>query len=85
MCIRDRASGGRYRGMAPDSQILVVKLRQPGESGFPRTPELMTALDYAVRTARMMGKPLAINLSFGNTYGSHEGNSLVETFIETFH
>ncbi len=78
-----RASGGRYRGMAPDSQILVVKLRQPGESGFPRTPELMTALDYAVRTARMMGKPLAINLSFGNTYGSHEGNSLVETFIDT--
>lgn len=77
-----RASGGRYRGMAPESDILVVKLGQPGETGFPRTTELMTALDYVVRTARMMGRPLAVNVSFGYTYGSHEGNSLVETFID---
>ena len=26
--------------------------------------------------------PVAINLSFGNTYGSHDGRSLVERYID---
>ena len=28
-----------------------------------------------------MNRPLAINLSFGNNYGSHSGTSLIETFL----
>ena len=78
-----RASGGQYRGMAPDRPILAVKLGMPKEDDFPRTTELMTALDYAVKSAAALHMPLAINLSFGSTYGSHEGNSLVETFMNT--
>ncbi|WP_434311417.1 S8 family peptidase [Hominifimenecus sp. rT4P-3] len=78
-----RASGGRYRGVAPEADILVVKLGVPEEGGFPRTTELMQAVDYVVKTARNRNQPVAINLSFGNTYGSHEGNSLVETFLDT--
>ena len=27
-------------------------------------------------------RPIAINLSFGNTYGSHDGTSLLETYID---
>lgn len=77
-----RASGGRYRGVAPASEILAVKLGLPEPESFPRTTELMTALDYVIRTARELGRPVAVNMSFGNTYGSHEGNSLVETFID---
>ena len=67
-----RASGGRYRGVAPEADILVVKLGTPEPDGFPRTTELMQAVDYAVRAARSRNQPLALNLSFGNTYGSHE-------------
>ena len=26
--------------------------------------------------------PVAVNLSFGNTYGSHDGTSLLETFLD---
>ena len=78
-----RASGGRYRGVAPEADILVVKLGSPEPDGFPRTTELMQAVDYAVRVARSRNQPVAVNLSFGNTYGSHEGNSLVETFLDT--
>ena len=29
-----------------------------------------------------IGKPVAINLSFGNTYGSHDGTSLLERFLD---
>ena len=41
----------------------------------------MMAVDYAVRTALFLQKPLAINLSFGNNYGSHSGTSLLETYL----
>ena len=28
-----------------------------------------------------MGRPIAINISFGNNYGSHQGDSLLETYL----
>ncbi|NCB93161.1 MAG: peptidase S8 [Clostridia bacterium] len=74
-------SGGVYRGMAPDSQLLVVKLGLPRPNSFPRTTELMQGVDYAVKQAIALGLPLVINLSFGNSYGSHSGRSLVETYL----
>lgn len=67
-----RASGGVYRGIAYESEILAVKLGIPRENSFPKTTELIQAVDYLVRTARDMGRPIVINLSFGNNYGSHE-------------
>ena len=77
-----RASGGRYRGMAYESSILAVKLGSRGEGAFPWTTELMRALDYVVRRARSFQLPLAVNVSFGNTYGSHDGTSLLETYLD---
>ncbi len=59
-------------GAAPGSRILAVKLGVPGSRSFPRTTELMTGVDFLVRTAREMGMPIAVNISFGNNYGSHE-------------
>lgn len=76
-----RASVGRYRGVAFGSELLVVKLGTPQAGGFPRTSELMQAVDYCFRKAEEYGKPLVINLSFGNNYGSHSGTSLIETYL----
>lgn len=67
-----RASGGQYRGMASRSDLLVVKLGLPRPGSFPRTTELMQAVDYAIKKAIEFGKPIAINLSFGTVYGGHE-------------
>lgn len=69
-------------GVAYESELLVVKLDNPKENGFPRTTELMLGINYVVQKAMEYGMPLAINLSFGNTYGSHTGNSLLETYID---
>ncbi len=69
-------------GVAPESDIIVVKLGIPGENDFPRTTELMMAVDYIVRTSLELNKPVAINLSIGNTYGSHDGTALLETYLE---
>lgn len=77
-----RASGGLYRGVAPESSLLAVKLGSPDPKGFPNTIELMQAVDFSVRYAIEHTVPLVINLSFGNTYGSHSGTSLLETYLD---
>lgn len=73
---------GRYRGIAYESDLLVVKLGTARPDGFPRTTELMRAVNYAVSFAAERFLPLVINISFGNTYGSHDGTSLLETFLD---
>ena len=77
-----RESQGQYQGVAYESELLVVKLGVADPLGFPRTTELMKALDYVVRYGVTAKKPVAVNISFGNTYGSHEGTSLLETYID---
>ncbi len=67
-----RASDGVNRGVAYKSDLLVVKMGNARENSFPRTTELMEGIDYLIRQAVQMGKPIAINISFGNNYGSHE-------------
>lgn len=76
-----REGNGVYRGVAYESELMVVKLGTPLTDSFPRTTQLMKALDLVVRRAQDMNRPLAVNISFGNTYGSHDGTSLLETFI----
>ena len=69
-------------GVAPKSELLIVKMGVPKVEGFPRTTELMQGVDYAIRKALELQKPVAINLSFGNTYGAHDGTSLLERFLD---
>lgn len=76
------SAAGRYAGVASKSELLVVKLGSPRRDGFPRTTELMQGLDYVIRKALEYQKPVAVNISFGNTYGSHDGTSLLERFID---
>ncbi len=73
---------GADTGVAPQSDLIIVKLGTPREESFPRTTELMRAVTYLIRKAVAMGRPIAINLSFGNTYGSHDGTSLLERFLD---
>ena len=77
------SSGGVNRGAAPGSELLVVKMGMTNERGFPRTTELMLGLDFVIREAIRVGKPVAVNISFGNSYGAHDGSSLLESYIDT--
>jgi len=65
-------SGTVYRGVAPDSELIIVKMDNSQRDGFPRTTELMMGIDYVIRKAVELGRPVAVNVSFGNTYGAHE-------------
>lgn len=66
-------------GVAGKAEIIVVKL---GNNRFFNTARLMEAVDFCVDYAIKAGKPMAINLSFGNNYGSHDGTSLLETYLD---
>lgn len=68
-------------GVASRAGIIVVKMGVAAPDSFPRTTQLMRAVDYAVRKGIAYQKPLAINISFGNNYGDHTGQSLLETYL----
>ena len=76
------SGSGSYQGAAPEASLLVVKLGLPEESGFPRTTQIMRGVTYALRKALLLNMPLVINLSFGNSYGAHNGGSLLERFLD---
>lgn len=69
-------------GVARESDLLIVRLGTPRADSFPRTTELMRALTYTVNKSIELQMPVAINLSFGNTYGAHNGTSLLERFLD---
>ncbi|MDR1891599.1 MAG: S8 family serine peptidase [Oscillospiraceae bacterium] len=72
-------NGGGTRGIAPEAELIAVKLG--GDRRFARTTGMMRALHYITIRAEELGKPVAINLSFGTNDGSHEGNSLFEAYV----
>ncbi len=82
-CGNGRASNERNVGVAPNSSILVVKLKRARTGSFFNTIELMTGLDYVVKNAIDENIPIVINLSFGNNYGDHNGSSIVEAYIDS--
>lgn len=77
-----RGSAGQFRGVAYEADLIVVKLGSPGTTGFPRTTELMEGVDYCIRKAAAFGRPIAVNISFGNNYGAHNGSSLLEAYLD---
>lgn len=74
------ASG--FIGVAPEASLAVVKLAPSAPNSFPRTSELMQGINYLAETAIVLQMPMVINISIGNTYGSHDGTSLLETFLD---
>lgn len=86
---RDRSGHGTHvasicagiNGVAPEAELIVVKLGDISKQGFPRTTQLMTALQYVIDTAIRENRPVAVNISYGHNYGDHRGNSLLETFV----
>lgn len=80
-----RASGGKYRGVAYESELVVVKLAEirSGKEEVSETARLMEAIDFCIRFAMEKNQPLALNISYGTREGAHNGRSLLETYLNT--
>lgn len=74
-------AAGTNIGVAPQTDILVIKIGSDTTSGIPTTLGIILGIDYAIRKSMELQKPLSINLSYGNNYGSHKGDSLLENYI----
>lgn len=77
------SSGGFFKGVAPEASIIAVKLGYRGVENFTRSTEVMRGIKYIIDKAEAFNMPVSINISFGTNNGSHDGNSLFETFIDT--
>ncbi|OPJ55812.1 S8 family serine peptidase [Alkalithermobacter paradoxus] len=73
------ALNSRYVGVAPDSEFIVVKLRDQG--GYYKSSDLILGIKYAYEMARRMRMPLVINISLGTNEGSHDGMTILENYI----
>ena len=72
---------GLFRGVAFESELIIVKLGDSEQRQFPRTTRLMEAVNYCIMEAQKAGKPVVINMSFGNNQGSHDGTDLLSTYL----
>lgn len=67
----------KYEGMAPKADIIVVAL-DFNRPGFTITD----AVQYIVTKSQLLNKPLVINASVGDYYGSHDGTDLEAKMID---
>ncbi len=77
------ASAGRYTGIAPKADLLVVTLGVPDYHGYPiSTIDILFGLKYILDKAQELNQPVAVNLSYGANYGAHDGSSLFEHVLD---
>ncbi len=76
-----RESGGENTGVAPEADIISVRIGSRGLKSFARTTEIMRGLKYVIGKAKAVKKPVAVNISVGTNNGAHNGTSLFETYI----
>lgn len=84
--------GDTFLGGAPDTDIVIVKLKQAKQylreyylvpEGTPcyQENDILTALKYVAGFARTAKRPVCICLGLGSSFGDHAGNSLLERYI----
>lgn len=79
----DGSEWGVYAGMAPEAGLVIVKAsRDPYVSEFSSDDQLI-AIDFIDSMATTLELPAVINLSFGTSFGGHDGSSAVERFIDS--
>jgi len=88
-----RDNGGNFSGAAPDSELVVVKLKEarpyirnaylvPDENNSVyESTAVMLGIEYIIRKAKELNRPVAICLGVGTNLGSHDGNTLFEQYI----
>lgn len=65
----------------PAAGYVIVKLEND-KTGITKTTSLMKAVEFCLRYSIEKNKPMAINISYGNNYGDHNSNSLIENYID---
>lgn len=81
-----------FSGVAPDAEIVVVKLKQakpylkdffcvPEDAICYQTNDIMTGVDYVLKTADRLNRPLVICIGLGTSQGPHDGSGPLDSYI----
>lgn len=88
-----REVASEFVGAAPDSELIVVKLRKarpfylerysipPGQENAFETSDIMIGIEYILKKARELGRPVSICVALGTNYGGHDGTSIFEEYL----
>jgi len=71
---------GKYKGMAPKADIVVVKA---GNSSF-KDNNVKDALTYAQKISQTESKPVIVNLSLGSQSNAHDGTCTLDAAVDSF-
>lgn len=83
-----------FSGVVPDSEILVVKLKQTKNylrelNSIPegaicfQENDIMHGVEYLVNKARELRRPIAICISVGSNQGGHDGRGYLGTYLSS--
>ena len=84
---------GDFMGAAPDAELIVVKLRKarpfylnwfavPPEQEYAyESTSIMIGVEYIVKKARQLNRPVVICIGVGTTFGAHDGFSVFEEYL----
>ena len=82
-----------FSGAAPDAEIIAVKLRKArpfyrekycvpaDQENAYESSAVMVGVEYILRKARELGRPVAICIGLGTNSGSHDGASVFEEYL----
>ncbi|MBT4993702.1 MAG: S8 family serine peptidase, partial [Candidatus Marinimicrobia bacterium] len=73
-------SSRKYKGMAPDADIVVVRA---GVNSF-EDAKVKDALTYAQKISSSESKPVVVNLSLGSQSNAHDGTSTLDAAVNSF-
>lgn len=69
-----------YYGVAPKSSIMMVKTAR---GNFALSTQIMRGLRFLVEKSKEINMPLVVNMSLSTNDGAHDGNSLLEQYVNT--
>lgn len=83
-----------FSGVAPDTRLIVVKLKQAKENlreymlineeaECYSEDDIILGIKYIINKAIELDRPVVICLGIGSSQGDHEGNTNLETYINT--
>lgn len=81
-----------FSGVVPDAEFIIVKLKQakkvskemfciPEDSVCYQETDLLFALNYVIRQANILRRPLSICIAVGTNQGSHDGRGILSTYL----